>query len=77
MSYQVGRGTMLEGLDEALEGMSAGDEKTFESTLVGGEFKDQSRRRHRQGHRGQGAGAARRSTTSSPRPRRSSTRSTS
>ncbi len=41
MSYQVGRGTMLEGLDEALEGMSAGDEKTFESTLVGGEFKDQ------------------------------------
>lgn len=42
MSYQVGRGTMLEGLDEALEGMSAGDEKTFESTLVGGEFKDQT-----------------------------------
>ncbi|MGA9344622.1 MAG: trigger factor, partial [Nocardioidaceae bacterium] len=42
MSYQVGRGTMLEGLDEALMGMSAGDEATFESTLVGGEFKDQS-----------------------------------
>jgi len=42
MSYQVGRGTMLEGLDEALEGMSAGDEATFESTLVGGEFKDQT-----------------------------------
>ena len=41
MSYQVGRGTMLEGLDEALIGMSAGDETTFESTLVGGEFKDQ------------------------------------
>ena len=41
MSYQVGRGTMLEGLDEALEGMSAGDEATFESTLVGGEYKDQ------------------------------------
>jgi trigger factor len=41
MSYQVGRGTMLEGLDEALAGMSAGDDKTFESTLVGGEFKDQ------------------------------------
>jgi trigger factor len=41
MSYQVGRGTMLEGLDEALTGMSAGDEATFESTLVGGEFKDQ------------------------------------
>ncbi len=42
MSYQVGRGTMLEGLDDALMGMSAGDEATFESTLVGGEFKDQS-----------------------------------
>jgi trigger factor len=32
---------MLEGLDEALAGMDVGDEKTFESTLVGGEFKDQ------------------------------------
>ncbi len=41
MSYQVGRGTMLEGLDEALTGMNVGDEATFESTLVGGEFKDQ------------------------------------
>ncbi len=41
MSYQVGRATMLEGLDEALEGMSAGDESTFSSTLVGGEYKDQ------------------------------------
>ena len=41
MSYQVGRGTMLEGLDEALEGMSAGEEATFSSTLVGGEYKDQ------------------------------------
>ena len=42
MSYQVGRGTMLEGLDEALVGMAVDDEKTFTSTLVGGEFKDQS-----------------------------------
>jgi trigger factor len=41
MSYQVGRGTMLEGLDDVLIGMSAGDQETFESTLVGGEFKDQ------------------------------------
>jgi trigger factor len=37
MSYQVGRGGMLDGLDEALTGMSAGDEKTFESNLVGGD----------------------------------------
>jgi trigger factor len=41
MSYQVGRGTMLEGLDDVLEGMAAGDEATFSSTLVGGEYKDQ------------------------------------
>ncbi|MDX6299865.1 MAG: trigger factor [Nocardioidaceae bacterium] len=37
MSYQVGRGGMLEGLDEALVGMSAGEEKTFSSQLVGGD----------------------------------------
>lgn len=42
VSYQVGRGTMLEGLDEVLVGMSTGDEAPFESTLVGGEFKDQA-----------------------------------
>jgi trigger factor len=42
MSYQVGRGTMLEGLDEALEGMEVGAEATFASTLVGGEYKDQT-----------------------------------
>ncbi len=38
MSYQVGRGGMLDGLDEALVGMSAGEEKTFSSTLVGGDL---------------------------------------
>ncbi|MGE5720130.1 MAG: trigger factor, partial [Nocardioidaceae bacterium] len=37
MSYQVGRGGMLDGLDEALTGMKAGDEKTFASNLVGGD----------------------------------------
>ncbi|HSS67029.1 MAG TPA: trigger factor [Nocardioidaceae bacterium] len=42
MSYQVGRATMLEGLDEALVGLSAGDEATFQSTLVGGVYKDQT-----------------------------------
>src|SRR5687768_15534946 len=39
MSYQVGRGGMLDGLDEALAGMAAGDEKTFTSQLVGGDQK--------------------------------------
>ncbi|MBO0847318.1 MAG: trigger factor [Nocardioides sp.] len=38
MSYRVGRGGMLDGLDEALAGMSAGDDKTFSSQLVGGDL---------------------------------------
>ena len=38
MSYRVGRGGMLDGLDEALAGMSAGEEKTFDSQLVGGDL---------------------------------------
>ena len=38
MSYQVGRGGMLDGLDEALTGMAAGDDKTFSSQLVGGDL---------------------------------------
>lgn len=36
MSYQVGSGGMLDGLDEALIGMSAGEEKTFTSQLLAG-----------------------------------------
>jgi trigger factor len=38
MSYKVGRGGMIDGLDEALVGMAAGDEKTFSSELVGGDL---------------------------------------
>jgi trigger factor len=38
MSYQVGRGGMLDGLDEALAGMGAGEQKTFTSQLVGGDL---------------------------------------
>ncbi|GAA4831229.1 trigger factor [Garicola koreensis] len=37
LSYQVGSGTMLEGLDEALEGLSAEEDATFETTLAGGD----------------------------------------
>lgn len=37
LSYQVGAGTMLEGMDEALEGLSSGEDATFETTLQGGE----------------------------------------
>ena len=40
-SYQVGRGGMIDGLDEALVGMSAGEEKTFSSQLVGGDLVGQ------------------------------------
>lgn len=38
MSYKVGRGGMLDGLDEALVGMKADEEKTFSSQLVGGDL---------------------------------------
>jgi trigger factor len=37
MSHQVGSGQLIEGLDEALEGMSAGETKQFTTTLVAGE----------------------------------------
>jgi trigger factor len=38
MNYRVGRGGMLDGLDEALAGMSSGEDKTFTSQLVGGDL---------------------------------------
>ena len=41
ISYQVGQKTMLEGLDEALVGMSAGDTKTFTAPLAGGDREGQ------------------------------------
>ena len=39
LSYQVGSGNLLEGLDEAVTGLSAGESKTFQTQLVGGELK--------------------------------------
>jgi trigger factor len=38
LSYQVGSESMLDGLDEALTGLSAGETATFTSELAGGEF---------------------------------------
>jgi trigger factor len=38
VSYEVGSNSMLEGLDEALAGMSAGDTKSFTAELAGGRF---------------------------------------
>jgi len=37
VSYEVGSGELLEGIDEAIESLTAGEETTFRSTLVGGE----------------------------------------
>jgi len=37
-SYQVGRGGMIDGLDDALTGISAGEEKVFTSQLVNGDL---------------------------------------
>ena len=41
LSYQVGSGEMLEGLDEALTGLSAGESATFSTELAGGEAAGQ------------------------------------
>ncbi len=41
LSYQVGSGQLLDGLDEALAGMSAGDSTTFGTELPGGEYEGQ------------------------------------
>ncbi len=40
-SYKVGSGDMLDGIDEALVGLGAGEEKTFTSTLLGGDLSGQ------------------------------------
>ncbi|CAN5582966.1 trigger factor [soil metagenome] len=39
ISYEVGSGELIEGIDEALDGLSAGEETTFESTLLGGDHE--------------------------------------
>jgi trigger factor len=38
LSHEVGSNQLLPGLDETVEGMSAGDATTFTTTLVGGDF---------------------------------------
>ena len=39
-SYQVGQGGLIDGLDEAVRGLSAGESTTFTSQLVAGEYAD-------------------------------------
>jgi len=41
LSHQVGSGQLIEGLDEAIIGMSAGETKTFTTKLVAGEYAGQ------------------------------------
>jgi len=41
ISYILGSGGMLDGLDEAIAGLKAGDTTTFTSTLVGGSLRGQ------------------------------------
>ncbi|ALG07452.1 trigger factor [Kibdelosporangium phytohabitans] len=40
LSYQIGSGELIEGIDEAIVGAEAGETKTFVSRLVAGEFAD-------------------------------------
>ncbi|PZU47221.1 MAG: trigger factor [Microbacterium sp.] len=37
VSYEVGSGELLEGIDEAVESLTAGEDTTFRSTLIGGD----------------------------------------
>jgi trigger factor len=41
LDYTVGSGQMLDGLDDAVSGLAAGESATFTSTLVGGPLKDE------------------------------------
>jgi trigger factor len=40
LSYQIGSGGLVDGIDEALTGLSAGESATFTTTLVAGEHAD-------------------------------------
>ena len=41
VSYEVGSGELLEGIDEAIDSLTAGEETTFRSKLVGGDHAGQ------------------------------------
>ncbi len=42
ISYEVGSGELLEGIDEALESLTAGETTTFASTLLGGDHEGET-----------------------------------
>ncbi|WP_308490980.1 trigger factor [Microbacterium terrisoli] len=37
VSYEIGSGELLEGIDEAIDSLTAGEDTTFRSTLIGGD----------------------------------------
>ena len=41
ISYEIGSGELIEGIDEALESLTAGESTTFKSTLLGGDHEGQ------------------------------------
>jgi trigger factor len=41
VSYEVGSGELLEGIDEAIDSLTAGEDTTFRSTLIGGDHADE------------------------------------
>ena len=41
VTYEVGSGDLLDGIDEALDALSAGEETTFRSSLLGGDHEGQ------------------------------------
>ena len=47
LSYEVGSGQLLDGLDEAITGLSAGEHADVPAQLDGGELRRQGRRGHR------------------------------
>ena len=42
LSYQLGAGNLLDGIDEAVTGKTAGDATTFSTTLVAGDYEGQA-----------------------------------
>jgi len=41
ISYELGSGNLLEGIDDAIDSLTAGETTTFSSVLLGGEFEGQ------------------------------------
>ena len=77
LSYELGTDGMLPGFDEALEGASAGDVRTFTFVPEVGEHAGHGHRGHRHGHPACASASCPPPTTPSPSSPASSTPSTS